>query len=312
MNAPQYDLYYVESSKQPTSSYDVLGVGGSTTLVASDGNKLLSYDPGASGSIVCNISDKPLYVDFSIDFPDVRKTGIGRPKLLTREHDCDVFEALSDSNANLSRFGGEPSRGYSYKTARIIHPQGYLIFKWESIDDTRTMPLNRIKVSIADGIGDLGVVYDNPSRDDVDGKGEEAFPSEADDYPTSLSWNGSTQGFGMGLQQYAGGFPAGVGVETLSTAQGFKQQVVNNSQTTYTALIMYYLANYSGPWYKQGNIDGEDFSTNGHSRVIAYASLAPGERFICEPSTPGNYTSYSSIIFRRCAFADRYIYGVFN
>jgi len=180
------------------------------------------------------------------------------------------------------------------------------------LDESAKMLPNYITISTSDDRVDFGPV-DNTKRDapDLDGDVDDAG-TDAPSGATVLSANGPTQGFGMGWQQYAGGFPPGVSATTVSTAQGFRQWIVNGGSTTYTALLMYYLADYNGDWYRDGNIDGGSFGSGGSSRVIAYADLAPGQHFCYEPTQSGSYTSYSSIVFRRCDFANRYIYGYFT
>ncbi|APG76560.1 hypothetical protein 4 [Hubei tombus-like virus 2] len=265
----------------PTSNYDVLGIGGSTTLRAADGTQLISYDPGSAGSIMVNVSGKPLFVDFTAFFPDVRKSGIGRPSLKTRHNLTESYQTVVDENADLSRFGGEPKKGYEYSTSRTIQPDGYFILQWADLNDSRTMPQTRVKVVISDTLGERGPVVTGGSRDTVDGKGTEviAITRQPTVGASFTSWAGSYTytdplGFGANINRLPSFITA-----TRYRLGGSMDSVAlrNDSDMEYVICFSLVINNFQGSIrYYCPNGERTEMELNGRTIGVATVAFPPG------------------------------------
>lgn len=270
---------------------------------------VLRYTPDIEGATIKNVSPVPLEVKLHVEFPEVTKSGFGRPnmRMLTAGTETGGFKI--DRAASVA--GGTSGKGFILDYSAIVGPSGHLRMVWVDMDTPGPPP--SVDISASDDYGGLGPVEPVITRDTMESI-DERPPTDVTSPPlgaTVVSWNGKTNGAGMGLDQYKAGFPQGVSVASVSTSQGVRQAISNVGSNMYTVQLMYYLGDYAGTWYTGGNsaIDGEAVSVNGHSRVMAYVDFAPGNTFFYEPSTTGSYSSYSSITFRNCSFADRYVFG---
>lgn len=285
-----------------------MGIGGKSTFTSHDGD-VLRYIPDIDGAWLANVSPVPLEIKVHAEFPEVTKSGFGRPKMATGSARTTGAECTFNNMANVE--GGTRGKGFVMDFSGIVQPGGHVRFKWIDLDNPGPPPL--VDISASDDYGGLGSVVPVSQREVVE---SDQDPSVIDVTPPPqgakvVSWNGTTNSSGMGLEQYSSDFPSGVTVASVVTSQGVRQAISNLSGTVYTVQLMYYLGNYAGGWYisGNGNFDGEALSSNGHSRVVAYLDFAPGVTFYCEPDTSGNYSSYSSITFRNCQFSDRYVFG---
>lgn len=256
-----------------------------------------------------NTSPVPLELTVHAEFPEVTKSGFGRPSMRLLSSQVSGTEFSTNKAADVTP--GTKGKGFIFNFSGIVSPGGHIRMVWVDMSEPGPPPF--VDISASDDYGGLGSVVPVSQREVVDSP-DESTPLDITPAPAGakvVSWNGSTNASGMGLDQYTSQFPSGVSITTVSTSQGIRQAISNVGSDVYTLQLMYYLGNYSGGWYTagNGNIDGEALSSNGHSRVMAYVDFSPGITFYYEPVTPGNYSSYSSITFRNCAFADRYVLG---
>lgn len=308
-----YDVAREFISPYESSSDDLLGIGGDMPVISSHDGQVLEVRNLDKGTYFFNRSPVPFKFSFDVRIPQMYKSGFGRPTWSIGYSNGSVPDTYTSNSATVKN--GEPKKGMTAFGDMVINPGGFLRLSVVDADYTKKMLPNYVAFSATDDYGGIDSVVPPPRVKEVGPDGMEAPQStiaSASDGASVLSWNGPTQSNGMNLSAYSAGFPDGVSVDTVNTSQGLRQYMRNNGQVTYTAILFYYLADYSGNWYRSGNIDGENLTSGGHSRVLAYADLSPGASFAYEPDQTGSFSSYSSIVFRRCSYADRYLYGVFT
>lgn len=290
---------------------DQLGFGGILDFIGEDGSVIIQAQPRPEGAYFYNKSPVDIFLGLNVRFTEIYKSGTNRPQWKIGNNNTELPRVYGSNAITIG--GGPDGKGMSLDIKVVVRPGGFMRIVMLDVDYSQVVRGPIIDIMATDDVITPIIKPLPPIREPPDDDEEVPVPStDPSDKPTVLSWNGPTQNMGMGLQQYAGGFPPGILVETVSTSQGMRQFMRNNGNAVYTAMLFYYLADYGGAWYSTGNIDGESVSVNGHSRVVAYVDLSPGSTFSYEPVVMGNYQSYSSIVFRRCAFADRYLYGQFN
>lgn len=252
---PQYDAFFHSDTLGITSAVDVLGIGGDAYLSAKDGTRLVRYVPYTTKSVLFNASGKVLNVMINLRFPQVYKSGTGRP--LLRAGWSGVSNTYSQWNSEAKVNGGASGKGYTYHATFTIQPEGHYSLYWENLNESATMQPTDATMAISDDSASLALTGIT-TRDEVGDSITSSPPVQLYVRPPPVMWQGSAvTGDFAAFSRSVSFLPEGVAYNS-----GIFKNVANTSINT-----LYFSMNYNGSltnYGYDGNASGSyDFQSSG-------------------------------------------------
>lgn len=188
MEAPSYDAYFYSVNLRSTSVNDVFGIGGEADITSKDGTVLARYWPEDGSSAVQNVSGKTLTYSITLRFPQVYKSGSGRPKLGMAWYKASP--KFNNWTSAVTVNGGAQDKGYVVHSVISIDTGGHMRYRWTDLLESAAMLPTEATVVVTDDVGDLKLRA-SPLRE-VQPSSTTSVPGPSvgpvDSVYTSLSW----------------------------------------------------------------------------------------------------------------------------
>lgn len=258
----------------PTDEGDFLGIGGASTLSSHDGN-VLRYVPDIEGAYLRNVSPVPLEVTVHGEFPEVTKSGFGRPTMRVTSYLTSGTEATYNKQANVP--GGTNGKGFTFDISTILQPGGHIRFIWVDLDTPGPPPA--IDISASDDYGGLGAVEPVTQREVTDSPDENVvtdktlipiYPGPVDKVYTTLAWASPASATDqIGLNRTTTLLPPGI---------TYSNSVLKNVSNTYfnSVYVNTFLGGTSFTNYGYTSNASGDFGGVSSGRMMATIGFAVG------------------------------------
>jgi len=287
---------------ESTSEGDVFGLGGYVNFMSHDGN-VLKYTPYAEFCDLSNTSPVPLMVTVDGDFPEVTKSGFGRPKLHITGKDASAVTFTQERKATVGKY--TVGKGYTFDISGVLQPGGRFRMTWTDLD--KGGPVPDITVTASDDWGGLGEVQKPTERDVAPDDAMVDLPVTRDiqsaAYP-AFNWGAPiSTSDNWGLGALATALPPGIIYDpAYATLQN------DGTSSIRSAMLILYMG--GGQTSVSGSYDGNMIE---NTRFAGIVDLTPGATFKCQTGLAGRsppQMSYGCLMFSEMPYELRYDRGI--